>query len=124
MIGWQRLGPKPWCTQGVNRCKKTGSDLVMAETVCKSEVVVVLLLPVCAPFTVLSCLSRPQSLANALKRTVLLGVQYIAMLVRHTFCLFVFEDVIYSSSDRKKRLSLTYHLCCSVMKKRRRHGWE
>ena len=73
MIGWQRLGSKPWRTQGVNRCRETGADLVGAETVCKSEVVVVLLLPVCAPFTVLSCLSRPQSLANALKRTVLLA---------------------------------------------------
>ena len=40
------------------------------------------------------------------------------------FLWLVFEDVISSSFDRKKRLSLKYRLCCSAMKKKRRRSLE
>lgn len=40
------------------------------------------------------------------------------------FLWLVFEDVISSSFDRKKRLSLKYRLCCSAMEKKRRRSLE
>lgn len=92
----------------------------LKDCVCKSEAGVLIATPCSCPLHCPVLCLPPRYLAKALKSTVV-SACFIHCCARQA--ILVFEDVLYSFG-RKERPSLRYHLCCSVMKRRRRHSSE